>query len=114
MIDISDGLAADAHHICEESQCGAMLHADAIPIHPAARQINDGRSLLEHALSDGEDFELAFAVSPEDGARLIQTQPVPGITLSHVGEFLAERHYLLEEKGQRRTLEPRGYVHAFR
>ncbi len=25
MIDISDGLAADVHHICEESRCGAVL-----------------------------------------------------------------------------------------
>lgn len=113
MIDISDGLAADAHHLCEESGCGAVLRAEAIPIHDDARKLADGRSLLEHALTDGEDFELAFAVSPEDGRRLIDSQPVPGITLVHVGEFLAEREYLLEEASKRRPLEPRGFVHAF-
>ena len=37
MIDLSDGLAADLHHVCEESRCGAVLFADAIPITAAAR-----------------------------------------------------------------------------
>jgi thiamine-monophosphate kinase len=114
MIDISDGLAADAHHLCEESGCGAVLRAEAVPIHAAARQMTDERSPLEHALSDGEDFELAFAVSPPDGRRLIQTQPISGIILVHVGEFSADKQYLLEEKGQCRPLEPRGFEHRFR
>jgi thiamine-monophosphate kinase len=113
MIDISDGLAADAHHICEESKCGAVLYAEAIPIQDAVNRIQDGRTPLEHALSDGEDFELAFAVSPEDGRRLIATQPIAGINLTQVGEFLAEKKYLLDEKGVRRRLEPRGFVHGF-
>src|SRR5262249_26834028 len=61
MIDISDGLAADLHHICEESRCGAALVAEAIPISTAGREMNDGKSALDHALTDGEDFELVFA-----------------------------------------------------
>ncbi len=68
MIDISDGLAADVAHLCAESGCGAVLRADAIPVADAARAMTDGRSPLEHALGDGEDFELVFAVSPADAA----------------------------------------------
>jgi thiamine-monophosphate kinase len=113
MIDISDGLAADVNHLCEESRCGAVLRADNIPITDAARGMNDGRSALEHALGDGEDFELVFAVSPEDGAKLLRTQPVPGITLVHVGECV-EQGLWLELGGVRRSLEPQGYVHELR
>jgi thiamine-monophosphate kinase len=113
MIDISDGLAADVHHLCEESQCGAVLRAEAIPVSAAAGQMSDARTPLEHALSDGEDFELAFAVSPEDGRRLVATQPIAGISLAHVGEFTAGEQFLLEENGKRRLLEPRGFEHAF-
>jgi thiamine-monophosphate kinase len=111
MIDVSDGLAADLHHVCTESGCGAVLRAEAIPISEAARQMNDGCSPLEHALGDGEDFELLFAVSPFQGQELLQTQPVPGIRLFHIGEFV-ERGLWLEEAGQRRPLEPKGYVHT--
>src|SRR5213079_1736885 len=37
MIDVSDGLAADLNHVCEESRCGAVLVAEAVPISDAAR-----------------------------------------------------------------------------
>jgi thiamine-monophosphate kinase len=110
MIDVSDGLAADLHHICTESGCGALLHAGAIPIADAACRMQDGRSPLEHALGDGEDFELVFAVDAVEGERLLKGQPVPGIHLFHIGEFV-EKGLWLEEGDQRRPLEPKGYVH---
>jgi thiamine-monophosphate kinase len=113
LIDISDGLAADVQHICAESGCGAVLFADAIPISAAASKLNDGRSPLEHAIDDGEDFELAFAVSPEDGQRLLDTQPIPGLQLAHIGLFVGERTLQLEETGRRRALSPRGFAHSF-
>ena len=79
MIDISDGLAADVNHLCEESRCGAVIRAQDIPISVDARQMNDGRSPQDHALCDGEDFELAFAVAPEDGHLLLTAQPIEGV-----------------------------------
>jgi thiamine-monophosphate kinase len=112
MIDISDGLAADVSHLCAESGCGAVFRADAIPIADAARAFQDGRSPLEHALADGEDFELVFAVSPADASVLLGRQPVPGITLTAIGECVAEEGLWLEKDGQRLPLQPLGYVHA--
>jgi thiamine-monophosphate kinase len=110
MIDISDGLAGDANHIREESRCGVVLRAEAIPMADDARRLNDGRSPLEHALTDGEDFELLFAVSEEDGRKLLQQQPLTPITLFHIGECVEDGLWL-EESGRRRELELRGYVH---
>ena len=112
MIDVSDGLAADVCHIIEESGCGAVLIAESIPITDAARGMNDGRSALEHALGDGEDFELVFAVAAEDGRRLAAEQPIPGVTLARIGECVGEKGLFLEENGRRRALAPLGYVHA--
>jgi thiamine-monophosphate kinase len=111
MIDISDGLAADVNHLCQESGCGAVLWAENIPIAKAAGQMGDRLSPLEHALGDGEDFELVFAVAPEEAAELLNKQPLPGVTLAAVGECVAELGLWLEEGGRRRPLEPRGYVH---
>ena len=70
MIDISDGLAGDLKHICEESKCGAVLHAESIPISAAAFDLRETTSgtPLDHALTDGEDFELLFALAPDDAA----------------------------------------------
>lgn len=108
MLDISDGLSADLHHLCDESRCGAVLRADAIPISDAART-TDGVP-IERALGDGEDFELLFAVTPEVGETL-RRQPIPGVTLSHIGECV-EAGVWLERAGTREALPPRGWVHA--
>ena len=110
MCDISDGLSADLHHILEESRCGAVLRADAIPISPAAveRSRTTQRSPLEHALGDGEDFELVFAVSPADGEKLLREPPIAG--LAHIGECI-ESGYWLQEGDERRPLRPTGWVH---
>jgi thiamine-monophosphate kinase len=110
MIDISDGLSADVAHLCAESGCGAVLRAGAIPIADAAHQMRDERTPLEHALGDGEDFELVFAVAPADAEALLRSPPIPNLTV--IGECVAEAGLWLEENGQRRPLPPTGYVHA--
>jgi thiamine-monophosphate kinase len=110
MIDISDGLAADVAHLCAESGCGAVLHAEAIPITDAARAMADDRTPLEHALGDGEDFELVFAVASADAEMLLRSPPIPGLTV--IGECIAETGLWLQENGRRRPLPALGYVHT--
>ncbi len=115
MIDLSDGLAADLRHLCEESRCGAVLRAESIPIAEAARRMDDGRTPLEHALGDGEDFELLFALSPDPGAELLRAQPLRpfGVELVNVGECVEGGLWLEGAGGSRRPLPPVGYVHEF-
>ena len=111
MIDVSDGLAADLNHILEESGCGAVLDAESIPVAPAAfeRSRTTGLTPLEHALGDGEDFELVFTVSPPDGVRLRGTA-LPGFEPTKIGECVDDGLWL-ETNGERRPLEPTGWVH---
>ena len=52
----------------------------------------------DHALGDGEYFELVFAVSPADGRRLGESQPVSGVQLTVIGEFV-ETGLWLESAG---------------
>lgn len=112
MIDVSDGLAADLNHILEESHCGAVIVAESIPLSPAAVELSrrSGRSPLQHALGDGEDFELIVAVAPDAGERLLREQPVSGITLTKVGECV-DTGLWIEQAGTRRPLPPTGWVH---
>ena len=81
MIDISDGLSSDLAHILAESGgLGAVLDAAAIPIHPDAHEMSrrDGIPALDHALNDGEDFELCLVVAADDAARLARRAPRAG------------------------------------
>jgi thiamine-monophosphate kinase len=110
MIDISDGLAADLHHLCEESGCGAELDAASIPMSDAARSMNDAKSPFDHALSDGEDFELLMAVDPAAGKKLIESQPFPDLRLTKIGQFVEQGVWLMRES-RKEALAPRGWVH---
>ena len=89
-MDISDGLSLDLSRMAAASGCGARLVLERVPISPAAhewsRQLADGSTPLDHALSDGEDFELLLAVPPAEAARLLADQPL-GVPLSDLGEF---------------------------
>jgi thiamine-monophosphate kinase len=114
-IDVSDGLSLDLSHILEESHCGAIINADAIPIAEAARRLveklADGSTSLEHALGDGEDFEVVLAVPPQAARRMLSEQPL-SVPLTDIGEFVAEPGLWVQEAGGgRRPLTPRGWEH---
>lgn len=94
MIDISDGLAAEVNHICEQSGTGAEIVVADIPIHPSVRDAAQltGNNPLDFALSGGEDFELLFSISPESKQCLekkgIQVAVVGCITEEASGRML--------------------------
>ena len=115
-IDVSDGLSLDLGHLVEESHCGAVLVAEAVPIADDARrlaeQLDDGSTSLDHALSDGEDFELVLAVPPAEAERILTDQPL-GVRVTDIGHFVAETGLWLEAGGTRRALVPRGWEHHF-
>lgn len=111
MIDVSDGLVADLYHILEESGVGAILYADSVPISKEAASAADYKSPLEHALGDGEDFELLFTVSAKEGQRLVENNPLK-IPLSHIGEIVdGDACQLREESGKETTLPRLGWSH---
>lgn len=114
MMDLSDGLAADLRRIAEESSVGAVITAASIPIAPAARRIQDGRSPLEHALSDGEDFELLFTVCHSRATALTRAwvRRFPKLRLTEIGHITAEAGTLrLEISGRSLPLTRGGYEH---
>lgn len=120
LIDISDGLSLDLWRICRASQCGAILDVSKIPVASAAYREADlllagvrAGTPLEHALGDGEDFELLFAIAPEDGTRLMRDWPETMAKPFLIGECAAEPGLFLREGTTTRSLSPRGWEHSF-
>ena len=104
MIDISDGLAADLHHICEASGVGARLEGNRIPIDPALERFAEDR--MRFALGGGEDFELLFT----SRRKKISRRNLPDIT--RIGEITSNRGIveLVTESGIE-LLPSAGYQH---
>lgn len=114
-MDISDGLSLDLHRLAEASGCGAALDLDTIPIHASAGELSaqraDGVRPLEHALADGEDFELILTLAQSEADRLLRDQPL-SIPLTQVGRMVLEPGlWQRSSTGPLTPLTPRGYVH---
>ncbi len=113
-IDVSDGLALDTWRLAKASGLGAVLELAALPLSEAASELSkqDGRSAIEHALGDGEDFELVLAVSNHEAARIVRDQPL-GIPITKIGE-LTEQPGLRQQgaTGKPTPLEPQGFEHG--
>ena len=109
MIDLSDGLAGDLGHILDESGGkGAILDADQIPIHADARASASDDDPLEHALADGEDFELCLTVDPNDAGRILALFPA----IRRIGVVTDENARLIRfGDGQIKELRARGFDH---
>lgn len=84
MMDLSDGLAADVPRLAAASGCGYEIDAASVPRSRGAT--------LEQALSEGEDFELLLAVTPQLVPKLLAAwkKKFPRLRLTEIGR-LAER-----------------------
>jgi thiamine-monophosphate kinase len=101
--------------MAEASGCGAALDLAAVPVAAAANELprlrNDGVTPLDHALADGEDFELLLAASPDEARRMVR-ENLLRLPLTIVGEFIDPPGlWRVLESGERVPLAPKGYLH---
>jgi len=114
MIDVSDGLLADLGHILNSSRAGAVIEAATLPLSaPFRRALEADPTLLELALTGGEDYELLFTVAPEREAELSELAASAGTPVTRVGSVAEPDKGLLVLDGRGRPIELRrsGYDH---
>jgi thiamine-monophosphate kinase len=107
MIDISDGLARSLHRLAEASGGGFKIRWEAVPLVREMEELaRTASEQHEMGLYTGEDFELLFTLPPE---RLQTAQSAAPFTV--IGEAVPKGIWL-EEEGEIRELEDRGYEHG--
>jgi len=89
-IDISDGLLADLGHICEASDVGAIVDADALPASTALHATFDGDARRSLQAVGGDEYELCFTapVSARGTVSQLATSMVGAAT--RIGTILEE------------------------
>ena len=112
LIDLSDGLSTDLHHLCSASHVGAVIEAQEIPVvrlSPSVAACLEGHP-LDYAINGGEDYELLFTVPEPLRQKVPKSQG--GIPIHPVGVITDKPHSCyVRQKGTTRRLLPRGFDH---
>ena len=110
MIDVSDGLASELHHIARRSDVGIKIYEDKVPIAKESYEValEFGLSPLTCALNGGEDYELLFTIKQSD-YDLIKLHP----DISTIGyvDHKEKGIYLVTKSDSLEPLKAQGWVH---
>ncbi len=98
MMDLSDVLGTDLPRLAAASKVGFKIQMKNLPVTRGAK--------INGAISEGEDYELLFAISPRDRSRLQQrwAKKFPNLPLTRIGSL--NRQSTIDNRKF-----PRGYVH---
>lgn len=89
MIDISDGLASEIFHLCKQSQKGACIYEDKLPIEKQTFETAAEFSMDPNtaALNGGEDYELLFTIDQKDFEKMKNHDDITTIGYMHAPDL---------------------------
>lgn len=108
MIDISDGLASEVLHLCKNSNMGAVVYEEHIPIDQRTANVAHEFNIdpTTCALSGGEDYELLFTIKQDDFEKVKEMEDIS--IIGHVADASQGAH-LVSTSGQWIALTAQGW-----
>ena len=116
MTDVSDGLASDLRHICEESRVGAMVDPGLFPVSARLKDAaaKFGWDVEDMVLTGGEDYELLFTLPGEIAGQVKSViSHAASLPVTIIGEIMPVDYgiRLLEAAGGNRPMPAHGFDH---
>jgi thiamine-monophosphate kinase len=109
MIDISDGLSSEVLHLCKQSNVGARLFLDRIPVARDTNRMAEELNMnpMTAAFNGGEDYELLFTIplALHDKVKDLGKVDIIG----HIVEP-AQGAYIIPPDGEPIQLQAQGFV----
>lgn len=107
--DLSDGLSASIHQLCEASGTGAELLWDALPVSRSLKRIKMASE--DWVMHFGGDYELLMAVRPDGWDRVQKAVEKTGTSFTLVGRVTKGRTVSLTGPGWTKPLKYGGWEH---
>ncbi|MEQ9145009.1 MAG: thiamine-phosphate kinase [Parvibaculaceae bacterium] len=87
-IDVSDGLVADLHHLCDASGLGGILERDRVPLSREVRNaLDSGFPAWQAVLGGGDDYQILFAAPSAMKESVEALAKVCGTRITRIGRF---------------------------
>jgi len=108
MMDVSDGISSEVLHLCKQSNLGARVYEEKLPIADASRKaaFKFGLDPTVCALNGGEDYELIFTIAQEDHDKIVLNEEIS--VIGYITD-LEEGVKLLTKGGNQYDLKAQGW-----
>ncbi len=111
-IDISDGLAADLGHMLDQSNVGAALYVDQIPLSDELQDCFDLAGGWTVPLNSGDDYEICFTIPEDKQGEFEAMMSDSGHSVSCIGMIETSPGLkLMMPDGSTEVVETQGYDH---
>ncbi len=116
LIDLSDGLSVDLHHLARESGVGFRVERELVPVLPSVNLVAAKMDVPPELipLHGGEEFELLFTASPGREEQVIESiTGKTGVEVTRIGIAVSadEGVLLVDGEGNEEPFREAGYEH---
>ena len=90
-IDVSDGLLGDLQHVLKQSNVGATLQADDLPLGEILKSTQTHNVCHEFAMNGGDDYELCFTAPAAKREAVQHAAAMSNTVVTRIGQITAAR-----------------------
>ena len=113
-IDISDGLIADLEHITDNSNVGAGIILEKIPLSKEFKlNLTDDALIVPLVLSGGDDYELCFTIPLDKQAEFEKLAKDNNFRVTCIGEIESQKGVRCFLNNEEIELQEIGYQHFY-
>jgi thiamine-monophosphate kinase len=110
-IDVSDGLLADLGHILEQSQVGAEIHFEHLPLHQVMQRHIQLEVAQNCVLAGGDDYELCFTAPSAQHDIILALAQSLTLPLTCIGQITGGTGLSVLKAGQTMKFDVTGFDH---